>query len=147
MSKKFDKKLAEIERWLDDNDEALNEAGYAVLFHATKMHEDDPEEWYSFTGFPIGLVDSLVMQTYIVGDFLGYENLPAFMKVLTKYASIKHNVSVNHIADEIAMPQHKAICDSIMETYCRSISEFASSIGQSDTAFDELLASLENAED
>ena len=45
MSKKFDKKLTEIEDWLDDFSDALDDAGYSVVFQATKRTDDDINEW------------------------------------------------------------------------------------------------------
>ena len=147
MSKKFDKKLTEIEDWLDDFSDALDDAGYSVIFHATKLRENDAKEWYSFTGFPVGLVDSLVMTIYMIGEYIGYENLPAFMETLTKYASIKHNVNVNHVADEIAMPQHEAICRSIMETYYNNMQEQVAEYMDPNAVVDELIKDLTDSDE
>lgn len=138
MSKKFDKKLREIEDWLDHYSDDLDEAGYSVIFNATKRTDNDMNDWYSFTGFPVGLVDAMATMCAMIQDYIGYDNLSNFMDTLTKYASLRENVGTGKTAPEIAQPQHKALCDSIMEIYHQSMSEALANFNPDD-AIDELL--------
>ena len=117
MSKKFDKKLTEIENWLDDMSDDLDDAGYSVVFHATRRQLDNAEEWYSFTGFPVGLVDSIATLCIMAKDYIGYENMTEFMNTLSKYAAIKENVLNGNIAPELVQTQHEQLCDEIMNTF------------------------------
>lgn len=146
MSKKFDKKLKEIEDWLDHYSDDLDEDGYSVVFHATKLRPDTAEEWYSYTGFPVGLVDSLATLSLMIGDYIGYENVTQFLNELTKYASIKENVWSGKTNPTLIQPQHDAVCKAIMDTYSNSVAETLAKY-KTDTLVDEVLENyLDNDE-
>ena len=146
MSKKFDKKLKEIEDWLDYYSDDLDEDGYSVVFHATKIRPDTAEEWYSYTGFPVGLVDSLATLSLMIGDYIGYENVSQFLNELTKYASIKENVWSGNTDPAIVQPQHDAVCKAIMDTYSNSVAECLAKY-ETEESVDELIADLTDDED
>ena len=141
MSKKFDKKLKEIEDWLDYYSDDLDEDGYSVVFHASKFRPDTAEEWYSYTGFPVGLVDSLATLSLMIGDYVGYENVSQFLNELTKYASIKENVWSGKTNPTLIQPQHDAICKAIMDTYSKSVADCLAKY-KTEESVDELIADL-----
>ena len=136
------KKLKEIEDWLD----YLDEDGYSVVFHATKLRPDTAEEWYSYTGFPVGLVDSLATFSLMIGDYVGYENVSQFLNELTKYASIKENVWSGKTNPTLIQPQHDAICKAIMDTYSKSVADCLAKY-KTEESVDELIADLTEDED
>ena len=117
MSKKFDKKLAEIEDWLDDFSDALEDDGYSVVFQALKIQGNSAQEWYSFGGDPIAIMNALAELMIQIKDYIGYENASEFSNVLVKMMSIKDNVQSGRTASELVQPETTKICEDIMTHY------------------------------
>ena len=137
MSKKFDKKLTEIEDWLDDFSDALDDEGYSVVFQATKRTEDDVNEWYSYTDFPIGMTDDIATLCIRAKEQIGYESLAEFMEMLTKYASMKDNVLSGRTSPAFVAEQHDSLCEGIMNTYYNSAPDTAAVLASIDKAVAE----------
>jgi hypothetical protein len=117
MSKKFDKKLTEIEDWLDDFTDALEDEGYSVVFQALKTQGNSAQEWYSFGGDPIGIMNALAELMMQVKDYIGYDSAAEFSNVLVKMMSIKDNVQSGRTAPELVQSETNKICEDIMTHY------------------------------
>lgn len=117
MSKKFDKKLTEIEDWLDDFSDALEDDGYSVVFQALKTRGNSAQEWYSFGGDPIAIMNALAELMMQIKDYIGYENASEFSNVLVKMMSIKDNVQNGRTASELVQSESNKICEDIMTHY------------------------------
>lgn len=117
MGKKFDKKLTEIEDWLDDFSDALEDDGYSVVFQALKTQGNSAQEWYSFGGDPIAIMNALAELMMQIKDYIGYENASEFSNVLVKMMSLKDNVQSGRTASELVQPETHKICEDIMTHY------------------------------
>ena len=141
MSKKFDKKLTEIEDWLDDFSDALDDEGYSVVFQATKRTDDDVNEWYSYTDFPIGMTDDIATLCIKAKEQIGYESMTEFMEMLTKYVAMKDNVLSGRTSPAFVAEQHDSLCENIMNTYYNSAPDTSAVLASIDKAIAEFTES------
>ena len=136
MNKKLERKITEIENWLDNWSDDLDNDCYSVLFVANNTHTNATH--FSITGEPVGLVNNLVDAVHILTEYIGYNTPEQLSEVVLKLLKIKRNMLSNGLSLELCQPQIDSICDSIYAQWLKHQQELDDDIdiesGISETA-------------